>query len=179
MWGKLYLAVRTLGKAKLVRREPSGSVRVPRFPPGGARIPDYCRSLDAVRMRVVEGIDVPIIPVYLDELWGSIFSHQGGHESGSGPVNGGSRFHSFRSSVREPQDAYQARQAVQDLGAKAVTERSAKMPFVTSEFIRSCKHQKRPLESGRFDGRGTHGRIVAHAFPDSPPPAATRRVWKR
>ena len=28
--------------------------------------------------RIVDGLDVPIIPVYLDRVWGSIFSFKGG-----------------------------------------------------------------------------------------------------
>ena len=29
-------------------------------------------------MKIVDGLDVPVVPVYLDELWGSIFSHERG-----------------------------------------------------------------------------------------------------
>lgn len=29
-------------------------------------------------MKILKGTEVPVIPVYLDELWGSIFSHEGG-----------------------------------------------------------------------------------------------------
>src|SRR5205823_13711296 len=28
--------------------------------------------------RMVEGLDVPIVPVYLDRVWGSVFSFKGG-----------------------------------------------------------------------------------------------------
>src|SRR5205085_7722714 len=28
--------------------------------------------------RIVDGLDVPVIPVYLDRVWGSIFSFKGG-----------------------------------------------------------------------------------------------------
>ena len=34
--------------------------------------------------RIVEGLDVPMIPVHLDRVWGSIFSFEGGSSSGSG-----------------------------------------------------------------------------------------------
>ena len=98
-------------------------------------------------MRVLEGIHVPTIPVYLDELWGSVFSRQGGR--GVRRRAGGWRIPiSIRIGPPEdgPWDAYQARRAVQDLGAQAVRERSAVMPFVTCELIRSCKNQKRRVK---------------------------------
>ena len=34
--------------------------------------------------QIVEGLDVPVIPVHLDRLWGSIFSFDGGSSSGNG-----------------------------------------------------------------------------------------------
>ena len=34
--------------------------------------------------RIVDGLDVPIIPVYLDRVWGSIFSFKAAASSGSG-----------------------------------------------------------------------------------------------
>ena len=29
-------------------------------------------------MKIIDGVDAPIVPIYLDELWGSIFSYEGG-----------------------------------------------------------------------------------------------------
>ena len=34
--------------------------------------------------KIVDGLDVPMIPVHLDRVWGSIFSFDGGRSSGSG-----------------------------------------------------------------------------------------------
>src|SRR5207302_8663582 len=36
--------------------------------------------------RIVDGLDVPIIPVYLDRVWGSIFSYKGGRFFWKWPV---------------------------------------------------------------------------------------------
>ena len=38
--------------------------------------------------RIVDGLDVPIIPVYLDRVWGSIFSFKGGRFFWKWPVRG-------------------------------------------------------------------------------------------
>lgn len=113
------------------------------FPEGGMTPTGTLQAFRPGLMRVLEGIHVPVIPVYLDELWGSIFSRQGGCG-----VRSWARRWRIPISIRigapaeEPWDAYQARRAVQDLGAQAVRERSTEMPFVTCEFIRSCKSQK-------------------------------------
>ncbi len=114
------------------------------FPEGGMTPTGTLQAFRPGLMRVLEGIHVPIIPVYLDELWGSIFSRQGG--CGVRPWTRRWRIPiSIRigSPAEVPWDAYQARRAVQDLGAQAVRERSSEMPFVTCEFIRSCKSEKR------------------------------------
>ncbi|MHB0960901.1 MAG: MFS transporter [Pirellulaceae bacterium] len=114
------------------------------FPEGGMTRTGMLQAFRPGLMRVLLGIQVPVIPVYLDELRGSIFSYQGGRffwkwpRQWPYPIS----IH-FGPPVGDPQDVYRVRRAVQDLGAKAVTERSAKMPFVTPEFIRSCKSQKR------------------------------------
>src|SRR5258708_33851050 len=36
--------------------------------------------------RMGDGLDVPIVPVYLDRVWGSIFSFKGGRFFWKGPV---------------------------------------------------------------------------------------------
>ena len=36
--------------------------------------------------RIVDGLDVPVIPVYLDRVWGSIFSFKGGRFFWKWPV---------------------------------------------------------------------------------------------
>ena len=36
--------------------------------------------------RIVDGLDVPIVPVYLDRVWGSIFSFKGGRFFWKWPV---------------------------------------------------------------------------------------------
>jgi acyl-[acyl-carrier-protein]-phospholipid O-acyltransferase / long-chain-fatty-acid--[acyl-carrier-protein] ligase len=114
------------------------------FPEGGMTPSGLLQSFRPRLMRVLEGTRVPVIPVYLDELWGSIFSYHSGHlawrwpRAWPYPVS----IH-FGPPVENPQDIYRVRRAIQDLGAKAVQQRSDTMPFVTQQFIRSCKRQRR------------------------------------
>src|SRR6266849_482998 len=70
--------------------------------------------------RVIKGVDVPIIPVHLDGVWGSIFSFVGGRFLWTLPRH---LPYPARVTFGEPLPATatsaQARQAVQDLGAEA------------------------------------------------------------
>ena len=43
-------------------------------------------------VKILKGTDAPVIPVYLDELWGSIFSYERGRFFGKNPATGHTRF---------------------------------------------------------------------------------------
>src|SRR6266851_3737568 len=78
--------------------------------------------------RVIKGVDVPIIPVHLDGVWGSIFSFAGGKFLWKFPRRVP---YPVRVTFGEPLPATatsaQARQAVQDLGAEAFARRKQRM----------------------------------------------------
>ena len=48
------------------------------FPEGGISRSGQLQSFKPGVLEIQRGTDAPIIPVYLDELWGSIFSFRGG-----------------------------------------------------------------------------------------------------
>ena len=48
------------------------------FPEGQLTHSGHVEQFHRGMMKIVDGINAPIVPIYLDELWGSIFSHQGG-----------------------------------------------------------------------------------------------------
>ena len=121
-----------------------------------------------------------LISLYLDDLRGSVFSYHGGRYAWTWPREWPFPISiHFGPPVRNPQDVYPVRRAVQDLGAKAVRERSANMPFVTPEFIRSCKNQKRKAKVADSFARGTHRRLLAHAVVDPAPVGAALRAGCR
>ncbi len=114
------------------------------FPEGGMTRSGAMQAFRPGILRVLEGTHVPVVPVYLDELWGSVFSFQGGRffwkwpKKWPYPIS----IH-FGPPVKGSHEIFQVRQAVQDLGAQAVQQRTEKMPPITVDFIRSCKKQWR------------------------------------
>jgi acyl-[acyl-carrier-protein]-phospholipid O-acyltransferase/long-chain-fatty-acid--[acyl-carrier-protein] ligase len=92
--------------------------------------------------RIVEQLDVPVIPVHLDRMWGSIFSFQGGRLLWKWPR----RFPypvtvSFGAPLPATTTAQQARQAVQELGAAAVRYRRTRRDLLHVRFIATAKRQ--------------------------------------
>jgi acyl-[acyl-carrier-protein]-phospholipid O-acyltransferase/long-chain-fatty-acid--[acyl-carrier-protein] ligase len=74
--------------------------------------------------RIIEGLEVPVIPVHLDRLWGSIFSFQGGRFFWKWPK----QFPypvtvSFAAPLPATATAPQVRQVVMELGSAAMAYR--------------------------------------------------------
>jgi acyl-[acyl-carrier-protein]-phospholipid O-acyltransferase/long-chain-fatty-acid--[acyl-carrier-protein] ligase len=94
-------------------------------------------------MKILKGTEAPVIPVYLDGLWGSIFSFQGGKFFWKWPRKWPYPIHiHFGDTVHQPTDVYEVRQAVQDLGAIAVEQRTQQLTQLTRDFIRYAKKKK-------------------------------------
>jgi acyl-[acyl-carrier-protein]-phospholipid O-acyltransferase/long-chain-fatty-acid--[acyl-carrier-protein] ligase len=95
-------------------------------------------------LRIVEGTKIPVVPVYLDGLWGSLFSFSEGRffrkrpKSWPYPID----IH-FGKPIDTPSDIQQVRQAVLEVGSKAVAHRTRAMPIVSRLFIRRAKQRKR------------------------------------
>ena len=102
--------------------------------------------------RVIKGVDVPIIPVHLDGVWGSIFSFAGGKFLWKVPRH---LPYPVRVTFGEPLPATatsaQARQAVQDLGAEAFARRKERMHTLPESFVRTAR--RHPLRFAMADGQ--------------------------
>src|ERR671918_782639 len=90
--------------------------------------------------KIVEGLDVPIIPVHLDQLWGSIFSFQDGRFFWKWPK----RFAypvtvSFGPPLPCDADARQVRRAVLELESNAFYQRRSAQELLHGQFIRTAK----------------------------------------
>jgi acyl-[acyl-carrier-protein]-phospholipid O-acyltransferase/long-chain-fatty-acid--[acyl-carrier-protein] ligase len=102
--------------------------------------------------RIIKGIDVPIIPVNIDGIWGSIFSFSGGHflwkwpRSIPYPVR-----ITFGAPLPSTSTASEVRQAVQALGVDAFQRRRRYMRPLTRSFIQAARH--RPRNFAMADGR--------------------------
>jgi len=95
-------------------------------------------------LRIVKDTHVPVVPVYLDGLWGSIFSFSGGKffwkrpRAWPYPVD----IH-FGPPLTGASEIGEVRRAVEEIGTAATIKRIARMPIVTRSFIRRAKQRKR------------------------------------
>jgi acyl-[acyl-carrier-protein]-phospholipid O-acyltransferase/long-chain-fatty-acid--[acyl-carrier-protein] ligase len=110
------------------------------FPEGGISRSGQLQSFKPGVLEIQRGTGAPLIPVYLDELWGSIFSFRGGRFFWKWPSGWPRRVSIwFGPPVMEPQDIHQVRQAVQDLGAEAVSGRRQRTVALPRAMIRTCR----------------------------------------
>jgi acyl-[acyl-carrier-protein]-phospholipid O-acyltransferase / long-chain-fatty-acid--[acyl-carrier-protein] ligase len=102
--------------------------------------------------RVIKGVDVPIIPVHLDGVWGSIFSFAGGKFLWKFPRHVP---YPVRVTFGEPLPATatstQARQAVQNLGAEAFARRKQRMHTLPRSFVHTAR--RHPFRFAMADGQ--------------------------
>jgi acyl-[acyl-carrier-protein]-phospholipid O-acyltransferase / long-chain-fatty-acid--[acyl-carrier-protein] ligase len=102
--------------------------------------------------RIVKGIDVPIIPVNIDGIWGSIFSFSGGHFLWKWPrrIPYPVRL-TFGKPLLSTTTSTEVRQAVQELGVDAFGRRRRYMRPLTRSFIRVAR--RNPRHFAMADGR--------------------------
>ena len=102
--------------------------------------------------RIMKGVDVPIIPVNLDGVWGSIFSFERGRflwkvpRRIPYPVTV-----SFGTPMPATTSAIAVRRAVQDLQAEAFGQRKKRMRTLDRAFVRTAR--RFPLRFMMADGR--------------------------
>lgn len=110
------------------------------FPEGGISRSGQLQSFKPGVLEIQRGTGAPLIPVYLDELWGSIFSFRGGRFFWKWPTGWQRRVSIwFGTPLMNPKDIFEVRQAVQDLGADAVTARKHRTNALPRTMIRTCR----------------------------------------
>jgi acyl-[acyl-carrier-protein]-phospholipid O-acyltransferase/long-chain-fatty-acid--[acyl-carrier-protein] ligase len=116
--------------------------------------------------RIVDALDVPIIPVHLDRLWGSVFSFKQGTffwkrpERIPYPVTV-----SFGSPLPSTSKAEDVRQAIQELGSAAVAHRRTPRELLHFRFLRAAK--RRWFSFAMADSSGTeltYGRALVSSL---------------
>ncbi|MEX2176453.1 MAG: acyl-[ACP]--phospholipid O-acyltransferase [Pirellulaceae bacterium] len=114
------------------------------FPEGGLSRTGQVQAFKPGMMKIVAGTTAPVVPVYLEGLWGSIFSFKGDKFFWKWPrqVPYPISIH-FGPPIEKPDDVHQVRQAVLQLGAQATQQAAKTMMTVTRSFIRRCKQRKR------------------------------------
>jgi len=102
--------------------------------------------------RIIKGVDVPIIPVNLDGVWGSIFSFAGGRFLWKFPRHLPYPVRvTFGAPLPETSTSQQTRQAVQDLSAEAFARRKHLIEPLPRTFIKTVR--RHPLRFAMADGQ--------------------------
>jgi len=133
------------------------------FPEGGISRSGQLQRFKPGVLEIQRGTDAPIIPVYLDELWGSIFSFRGGKFFWKWPTAHPRQVSIwFGKPLHNPQNIYEVRQAVQDLGADAVSGRKQRTAALPRAMIRNCrKAMFRPKVADSTGVELTGGKLLA------------------
>ena len=102
--------------------------------------------------RIIKGVDVPIIPVNLDGVWGSIFSFSGGRFLWKLPRHLPYPVRvTFGAPLPSTASAQEARQAVQDLSAEAFERRKRHMKPLPRTFLYTAR--RHPFRFAMADGQ--------------------------
>lgn len=116
--------------------------------------------------RILDGIEVPVIPVYLDRIWGSVFSFKKGRffwklpERLPYPVTV-----AFGAPLPSTVTAPQARTAISELGTEAMRHRRNERDQLHTAFIARAKRRWRGLAMADSTGqRLTYGHALVGAL---------------
>jgi acyl-[acyl-carrier-protein]-phospholipid O-acyltransferase / long-chain-fatty-acid--[acyl-carrier-protein] ligase len=91
-------------------------------------------------LKILKGTDAPVIPVYLDELWGSIFSYERGKLLWKKPNHWPYPVSiSFGAPIHDVKEVDVVRHGVLDLSAKSVDRRKNRRMIPAMQFIRQCR----------------------------------------
>jgi acyl-[acyl-carrier-protein]-phospholipid O-acyltransferase / long-chain-fatty-acid--[acyl-carrier-protein] ligase len=136
------------------------------FPEGGITRIGHLIGFNRGLEKIVKGLDVPIIPAYLDRVWGSIFSYENGKFFWKWPKELPYRL-SMHYGKHLPAEtpAFKVRIAVQELSAKAVECRSFYQRVLHFAFIKEVK--RRPFRTCVVDSSGQRKsfiRVLAEAL---------------
>lgn len=102
--------------------------------------------------RIMKGVDAPIIPVYIDEIWGSIFSFSKGKFFWKLPTRiPHSVTVGFGAPLPPDTDSVTLRCAIQELGTDAAMKRRRKGRLLHRAFVR--KARRHPFEMAIADQR--------------------------
>jgi acyl-[acyl-carrier-protein]-phospholipid O-acyltransferase/long-chain-fatty-acid--[acyl-carrier-protein] ligase len=133
------------------------------FAEGGITRTGQLQPFQRGLLRIVEGTDCPVIPVYLDELWGSIFSYSGGRFFWKMPRHWPYPISIlFGKPLADPDNVDQVRQAVQTLGVEAVEARKNRILVPQRQAIRrlkKCLFRTKIADSGGAEMKG--GKLLA------------------
>jgi acyl-[acyl-carrier-protein]-phospholipid O-acyltransferase/long-chain-fatty-acid--[acyl-carrier-protein] ligase len=111
---------------------------------------------------IVKGLDVPIIPVHLDRLWGSIFSFERGKFFWKWPKRVPYPVTiSFGMPMPASSSAHEVRQAIQELSSDATAHRKSGRDLLDCRMIRTARRNWNRFAMADSTGRElTYGRML-------------------
>lgn len=103
----------------------------------------YLQPFQSGLMKIIKGTGAPVIPVYIDELWGSIFSFHGGKFFWKMPRRWPYPVSiRFGESILHPENEKHVQKVVQNLGIEAANFRKTYQMIPPRLFIRKCKSRR-------------------------------------
>jgi acyl-[acyl-carrier-protein]-phospholipid O-acyltransferase/long-chain-fatty-acid--[acyl-carrier-protein] ligase len=116
--------------------------------------------------KIVEGLDVPVIPVHLDRLWGSIFSFERGRFFWKWPKRIPYPVTvSFGQPLAADATAQDVRLAIMELGSDAVDYRRTRRDLLHLRFIRAAKRNWFSLAMADSSGKElSHGQALVASW---------------
>ena len=121
-------------------------------------------------LKILKGTDAGVVPVYLDELWGSVFSYHSGRFFWKKPRHWPYPVSiSFGKSISNVDDVHVVRQAVLELGAESFVRRKEHRMIPASRFIRQSRlawKRTKCVDSSGMELSGGHLLTGALAFHD-------------
>ncbi len=127
------------------------------FPEGGITQTGQIRSVKPGLMKILEGTDIPVVPCYIDEMWGSIFSYKQGKA-----------MNRFPSSIRRPlsmhfgkpiipDSKFEVWQAMQRISTDSVNHQAGKFVSAPKLLIKNLKKRKFSMKIGDSTGQSEKG----------------------
>ncbi len=128
------------------------------FPEGGLSRTVQVKSFKPGLLKIIENSDYPVIPMYIDEVWGTFFSYSDGEALKKMPrhFRKGLSVHIGKPIVR-PENLFELRQQVQFLGAEAVKNRTGKFLSPVQMFINACRKRLFRMKIGDSTGQKMSG----------------------
>ena len=124
------------------------------FPEGGISRSGQIQGFREGFIRILKDVSAPVIPIYLDELWGSLFSFEGGKFFWKRPKRWRYPISMHVGEpIQAPRSAYHVRSVVQSMGSCAAIQKRARTMNLLRRSLRILK--RRTFASKMADSLGT------------------------
>ncbi len=136
------------------------------FPEGGLTRSGQIQGFRPGLMRILEQLPVPIVPVYIDQLWGSIFTFAEGTTIWRIPNSIRHRLTvNIGEPVERPESIFEVRQAVSKLSAECVAHRQGPFESPVQKLVRRCKRRRFSMKvSDSTHQKLTGGMLLARSL---------------